>query len=82
MDVDVEPCKNSDGRIQNFVGENGIGPHYKLASQVELWKLMWPPSLLGLAYILSLPESMHVLIKFAQMKDICVCDLVVIIKLC
>jgi hypothetical protein len=43
---------------------------------------MWPPSLLGLAYILSLPESMHVLIKFAQMKDICVCDLVVIIKLC
>jgi len=31
-----EPYKNSDGRIQNFVGENGIGPPYKLASQVEL----------------------------------------------
>jgi len=76
-----EPYKNSDGRIQNFVGENGIGPPYKLASQVELWKLMWPPSLLGLAYILSL-QSMHVLIKFAQMKFICVCDLVVVIKVC
>ncbi len=82
MDVDVEPYKNSDGRIQNFVGENGIGTPYKLTSQVELWKLMWPPNLLGLAYTMSLLESMHVLIKFAPMKDICACDLVVIIKIC
>jgi hypothetical protein len=43
---------------------------------------VWPPSLLGLAYILLSLESMHVLIKFAQMRDICVCDLVATIKVC
>jgi hypothetical protein len=38
--------------------------------------------LLGLACILPLLESMHVLIKFAQSKDVFVCDLVVPIKDC
>jgi hypothetical protein len=36
--------------------------------------------LLGLAYILPLLESMHVLIKFAHMSDVFVCNLVVAIK--
>jgi hypothetical protein len=38
--------------------------------------------LLRLACILPLLESMHVLIKFAQSKDVFVCDLVVPIKDC
>jgi len=37
---------------------------------------------LGLACILPLLESIHVLIKFAQSKDVFVCDLVVPIKDC
>jgi hypothetical protein len=36
VDVDVEPYKNNDGRIQNFVGEDGIELPYKITSQVEL----------------------------------------------
>jgi hypothetical protein len=36
--------------------------------------------LLGLACILTLLEYMHVLIKFAQMWDVFMCDLVVAIK--
>ncbi len=36
VDVDVKLCKNSDGRIQNFVDEDGFGLPYKLTSQVEL----------------------------------------------
>jgi hypothetical protein len=39
-------------------------------------------TLLGLAYILPLLESMHALIKFAHMRIIFVCDLVVVIKVC
>jgi len=47
------------------------------------WKLERPPSLLRLAYTLFLLESMHVLVKFAQiMKDVFVCDLVAAIKVC
>jgi hypothetical protein len=38
--------------------------------------------LLGFAYILPLLKSMHVLIKFAKMKDVFVCDLVAAIKVC
>jgi len=38
--------------------------------------------LLGLACILPLLESVHALIKFAQSKDVFVCDLVVPIKDC
>jgi hypothetical protein len=36
--------------------------------------------LLGLAYIMSLLEFVHAFIKFAQMRDAFVCDLVVAIK--
>ncbi len=36
--------------------------------------------LLGLVCILPLLESIHALIKFAQMRDLYVCDLVVAIK--
>jgi hypothetical protein len=35
VDLDVEPCKKSDGRIQHFVGEDGLGLPYKSISQVE-----------------------------------------------
>jgi len=38
--------------------------------------------LLGLACILALLESLHAFIKFAKMKDVFVCDLVVVIKVC
>jgi hypothetical protein len=39
--------------------------------------------LLGLvACILLLLETMHILIKFAHMKDVFVCNLVVVIKVC
>ncbi len=37
-------------------------------------------TLLGLAYILPLLESMHDLIKFAQMRNVFICDLVVTVK--
>jgi hypothetical protein len=39
-------------------------------------------SLFGLVYILPLLESMHALIKFAQFKNVFVCDLVATIKVC
>jgi hypothetical protein len=42
----------------------------------ELQILLW------LAYILPLLESIYVLIKFAQMRDVFVCDLVAAIKVC
>ncbi len=38
--------------------------------------------LLGLACILSLLELVHVFIKFVQMKDVFMCNLMVIIKVC
>jgi hypothetical protein len=38
--------------------------------------------LLRLAYILPLLEFVHTFIKFVQMKDVYVCDLVVVIKVC
>ncbi len=38
--------------------------------------------LLGLSCILPLLESIHALVKFAQMKDVYVCDLVAAIKVC
>jgi hypothetical protein len=38
--------------------------------------------LLRLAYILPLLESMHALIKFAQMRDISEWSLVVVLKVC
>ncbi len=38
--------------------------------------------LLGFACILPLLESIHALIKCTQMKNVYVCDLVVVIKLC
>jgi hypothetical protein len=36
VDFNVEPCQENYGRIQNFVCEDGLGQHYKLASYVEL----------------------------------------------
>jgi hypothetical protein len=39
-------------------------------------------SLFGLVYIFPLLESMHVLIKFAQSKNVFVRDLVATIKVC
>jgi hypothetical protein len=41
---------------------------------------MWHPSLLELACIFPLLEFVHALIKFAQMEDVFVCDLVASIK--
>ncbi len=38
--------------------------------------------LLGLSSLLPLLEAMHALIKFAQGKDIFICDFVVVIKIC
>jgi hypothetical protein len=35
MDFNVEPCKKSDGKIQHFVGENGLQLPYKSVSQIE-----------------------------------------------
>ncbi len=35
VDFDVEPYKNNDVKIQNFLGANGLRLPYKLASQVE-----------------------------------------------
>ncbi len=37
---------------------------------------------LGFAYISPLLESMHALIKFAQSRDVFVCDLVATIRFC
>jgi hypothetical protein len=36
VDFNVEPCQESYGKIQNFVYEDGLEQHYKLASYVEL----------------------------------------------
>jgi len=36
MDFNVEPYKNNDVRMQNFVNENDIEQPYKLANKVEL----------------------------------------------
>ncbi len=48
MDFNVEPYKNNDVRMQNFVNENDIEQPYKLANKVELWTFIklvdfaWP----------------------------------------
>ncbi len=71
MDFNVEPYKiKSDGKIQNFVGEDDLD--YRTNQQAKLnyenlcdfQVLFWP------AYILPLLEYVHVLINFAQLKDV------------
>ncbi len=56
------------------------------AFQINKWswtmKTCGTSSLLRLAYILPLLESMHALIKFAQMRDISEWSLVVVLKVC
>jgi hypothetical protein len=36
VDVNVEACQESYGKIRNFICENSFEQHYKLASYVEL----------------------------------------------
>jgi hypothetical protein len=38
--------------------------------------------LLGLNVIMALLEAMHSLIKFAQLRDVFVCDFIAIVKIC
>jgi hypothetical protein len=65
------------------VGENGYGQKYKSANKIQLHEHLCDQQiLLGLTCILPMLESMHVFIKFAQMQDIFVCDLVATIKVC
>jgi hypothetical protein len=35
VDFDVEPYKNSDVKIHNFLGANGLKLLYKLTSEIE-----------------------------------------------
>ncbi len=37
VDVIVEPCQETYGKIQNSICEDSLEQHYKLASYVELW---------------------------------------------
>jgi hypothetical protein len=35
VDLNVEPYKKNDGKIQYFIGEDGLGLPYKSINQIE-----------------------------------------------
>jgi hypothetical protein len=70
----------SDGRIQYFVVEDGLDNPTNQWTKLNYENLCDLQVLLGFACILPLLEYVHALIKFAQMKDVYVCDLVATIK--
>ncbi len=81
MDLHVEPCQKVDGKIENTIGEDDIKQRYKPISKNELWASMWLVNFVGTClYPTMLFKYVHAFIKFAQMKDVFVCDLGVAIK--
>jgi hypothetical protein len=52
--------------MQKFASQDGVEQPYKLASQIELWTLLWPNFFIKLSCSFPLLEFVHVLIKFAQ----------------
>jgi hypothetical protein len=74
--------QESDGKIQNSISEDGLDNPTNQQAKLNYENLCDLQVLLGLACILPLLESIHALIKFAQMRDVYVCDLVVAIKVC
>jgi hypothetical protein len=60
--------------------EGGFKQPCKLASKNEVWKIMWPLGFVGPCTDLIIVNICAFLIQFAHMKDIFVCDLVVVIE--
>ncbi len=78
VDFDAEPCQKVKSKIQNNLGENGGRQPYKLASQTKLWTFVWLVNLVGTCLYLAIIG----IYAFVQMRDLFLCNLVVVIKVC
>jgi hypothetical protein len=82
MDVNVETFEASDGiLIQHFNYWNVIRKPFNCSSKVEYWRFCDIHTLLVFFSLLSLLEVLNTLTKFAQGKDVIICDFVLDVKI-
>ncbi len=77
VEFNVEPTQKSDGNFKKIWGENALGQSQKSISKAKFEHLLNLQILLDLACILLLLRYEHALIKFVQMQDVFVCDLII-----
>jgi len=82
VDKHVGAFEMSDGKIQDIDCEMSQDSVSIVQTRFNLNLLCDLHMLLGLFCLLPLLEAVHALIKFAQGKDIFICDFVATIKIC
>jgi hypothetical protein len=78
----LSPTKKMMAQYKTLLVKMALDNTTNQQAKLNYEKLCDLQVLLGLSYILPLLESIDALVKFAQMKDVSVCDLVATIKLC
>ncbi len=82
MDKHVEVFETCHGRIQNNDCEDVTRQCFSYSSKVQSRPFCDFHMLLGLFCLLPLLEVVNVLIKYAQGRDVFICDFVATIKIC
>jgi hypothetical protein len=82
MDFYVEPCQEVIEKYRTLLVKMTFDNPTNQQAKLNYQNLCDFQVLLGIICILPLLEFVHAFIKFAQMKDVYVCDLVAIIKIC
>jgi hypothetical protein len=82
MDLYDQSCQMGAIRILHSPHENGIKCYHNTSGQFNLFLFTNVETLLGLNAMMPLLEVVHSLIKFAQLRDVFVCDFISIVKIC
>ncbi len=82
VDKHVGAFEMNDGNIQDIDCEDVTRQCFNCSSKVQSNLLCDLHMLLHLSSLLPLLEAMHALIKFAQRRDILICDFVAATKIC